>query len=303
MEQQMQFIEDQKHVHAVSLVCKAKGISQSRYYRWVKSVQQPCGRKLADEELRRQIVGYWQQSRKNYGSPRILADFRKQGIAISRKRIARLMRQDGIQGRYNRRRKPLATNSEHDGRISTNELKHIEHVHEAGEAVVTDTTYIWTDSGWHYLATVMDLYNREIIGWAFSNNNDSGLVCKALSNAAVRLKKQQHCLHHSDRGSTYCSDKYLKLLNQLELKSSMSAKGYCYDNAYMESFYGTLKCECDVLDMALSPEETRLAVFDYIEGFYNPHRNHTSLGGMSPVEYRKTHTGSTPINIKQNQSA
>ena len=298
----MQFIEDQKNHHPVKLLCVITGVNESNYYRWLESKDKPCIRELTDQQLIRLIVDIWQESRKNYGSPRILSEFRKRKIPISRKRIAHLMKKLGIKGRYNRRKKPLLTDSHHGGRISPNLLKQVNEVAEPGEAVVTDTTYIWTDSGWCYLATVMDLYNREIIGWAFSSKNDSDLVCKALWNASSRIKQGKCCLHHSDRGSTYCSDNYLKLLKILDLKTSMSAKGYCYDNAYMESFYGTLKCECEQLEDSLSPKETKLALFDYIEGFYNPRRIHTALGGMSPREYRMAGSSSTRINPRQIQT-
>ncbi len=196
------------------------------------------------------------------------------------------MKQEGIVGAYNEPRKPKVTDSRHGGRISPNRLKERNFPTTPREVVVTDTTYVWSDQGWRYLATVMDLFTREILGWSLSKSNDSKLVCRALWNASHELDGYENVIHHSDRGSTYCSDDYLELLRQLKMIPSMSAKGYCYDNAHMESFFGSLKCECRALDQSLSPKQMKLALFDYIEGFYNTHRIHTALGGLSPKQFR-----------------
>lgn len=279
--------------HPVKVLCQVLEMSSSSYYRWL-SQKGKTPRQREDEALKCNIHKSWNGSRKTYGSPRIEGDLRKQGIRTSRKRVARLMKEDGIEGCFNRRKKPLATDSKHGGRISKNVLKDRPFPSGPREVVVTDTTYVWTDQGWHYLATVMDLWNREILGWSFSSNNDRHLVCQALWNASEELNKYPGIVHHSDRGSTYCSEEYLKLLKMLGLQSSMSARGYCYDNAHMESFFGSLKCECEALESSLRPEEVRLELFSYIEGFYNTHRIHTALNGLSPREYAQWAVGAAP---------
>ena len=233
----------------------------------------------------------WKRSRGNYGSPRIVTDLNEQGIRCGRKRVMRSMKRMGLQGRCNRRRSPRKTDSVHNNRISANLLKHRAFPDKPRQVLVSDTTYVRTDQGWHYLATVMDLCTREILGWSFSNHNDQQLVCRALWKAADKLGPLiGEGIHHSDRGSTYTSDAYLQTLEELKLSSSMSAKGCCYDNAHMESFFGSLKTECAQLDEDNSPEETRLLLFDYIEGFYNTHRIHTALG-TSPRKFMQAASG------------
>jgi len=294
-------IKNQESVHSVKLLCEVCGISQSSYYRW-KGQKGQTARECEDKELSTEIRKSWENSRCNYGRPRILTDLRKQGISTSGKRVSRLMKQEGIEGRYNRRKRPLVTDSRHGHRISENKLKEAAFPTQPRQVIVTDTTYVWTDQGWHYLATVMDLFSREIIGWAFSSSNDRHLVCKALWNASSELTGNEKIIHHSDRGSTYCSDKYRNLMKALGLQSSMSAKGYCYDNAHMESFFGSLKSECQTLETLLSPQAIKLALFDYIEGFYNTHRIHTALEGHSPREFARKAAGSAAGGLSRSPS-
>jgi len=175
----MEMIKNQESVHSVKLLCEVSGVGQSSYYRW-KGQKGQTAREVEDEQLSAQIRTSWEKSRRNYGRPRILTDLRKQGISTSGKRVSRLMKQEDIEGRYNRRRKPLVTDSRHGHRISENKLKDAPFPTGPRQVIVTDTTYVWTDQGWHYLATVMDLFSREIIGWSFSGNNDRHLVCQAL---------------------------------------------------------------------------------------------------------------------------
>jgi len=197
--------------HSVKLLCQMYGIGPSSYYRW-KGQKGQSDREREDEQISTQIRSSWEKSRRIYGRPRILVDLRKQGILTSGKRVSRLMKQEGIEGRYNRRKKPLITDSRHGHRISENKLKDAPFPTGPQQVIVTDTTYVWTDRGWHYLATVMDLFSREIIGWSFSGNNDRHLVCQALWNASSELTGSEQIIHHSDRGSTYCSDKYRTLM-------------------------------------------------------------------------------------------
>ena len=285
-------IKNQENEHPVKVLCEVCGIGPSSYYRW-KGQKGQTARECEDEQLSTEIRSSWERSRRNYGRPRILTDLRNQGIKTSGKRVDRLMKQEGIQGRYNRRKKPLVTDSRHGKRISENKLKDAPFPTGPRQVIVADTTYVWTDQGWYYLATVMDLFTREILGWSFSGNNDRHLVCQALWNASSELTGKEPIIHHSDRGSPYCSDKYRNLMKSFGLESSMSAKGSCYDNAHMESFFGSLKSECRALEKRLPPEQVRLALFGYIEGFYNTHRIHTALEGLSPRQFAQKTTGIT----------
>lgn len=304
----MKMIQDLNGKHTAKLLCEIAQVSAGSYYRWVRQAGKSA-REHEDEQLKEAIMESWRGSRQTYGSPRIERDLRQRGIRTSRKRILRLMKDLGIEGCYNRRKNPLATDSRHGGVISENLLKDEPFPEGPRQVVVTDTTYVWTDQGWHYLATVMDLFSREIVGWSFGASNDRHLVCQALWNASAELKGHRDVIHHSDRGSTYCSEDYRELVDQLEMRSSMSAKGYCYDNAHMESFFGSLKCECRGLDQSLSPQEVRRELFDYIEGFYNTHRIHTALGSVSPREFAQMAVGNagtagllTPPSATNNQS-
>ncbi len=283
-------IKKHENEHPVKVLCEVCGVGQSSYYRW-KGQKGQTARERRDEQLSGEIRSSWERSRGNYGRPRILRDLRNHGIMTSGKRVDRLMKREGIQGRYNRRKKPLVTDSRHGKRVSENKLKDVPFPTGPRQVIVTDTTYVWTDQGWYYLATVMDLFSREILGWSFCGNNDRHLVCQALWNASSELTGREPIIHHSDRGSTYCSDKYRNLMKSFGLESSMSAKGYCYDNAHMESFFGSLKNECRALEKLLSPEQIRLALFDYIEGFYNTRRIHTALDGLSPRQFARKAEG------------
>lgn len=280
----MKLIDEQREEHSVVKLCSLLKIDPGSYYRHCR--QDTFGSESSDQSMVQAIRESYEQSRQLYGRPRIHEDLRKKGIHIGSNRLARLMKQEGIVGAYNEPRKPKTTDSRHGGRISPNLLKERNFPTAPREVVVVDTTYVWSDQGWCYLATVMDLFTREILGWSFSKTNDSKLVCQALWNASEELKNYQKLIHHSDRGSTYCSDDYLQLIKELNMIPSMSAKGYCYDNAHMESFFGSLKCECRALDQSLNAEQVKLALFDYIEGFYNTHRIHTALGGLSPKQFR-----------------
>lgn len=290
----MKMIDEQRQTHAVELLCELMHIQSSSYYRW-KKVGNQTKRSIGDEQLREEIKESYRRSREIYGRPRIHEDLRKKGVRVGKTRIARLMKEEGIVGCYNEPGKPKTTDSKHHYGVSENLLRKRDFPTKIREVVVTDTTYVWTDCGWYYLATVMDLFNREIIGSAFSVNNDRQLVCQALWDAATELSGYEGAIHHSDRGSTYCSDDYRQLIQEMDMVSSMSAKGYCYDNAHMESFFGSLKCECRALNQSLSPKQVKLALFDYIQGFYNTHRIHSALGGLSPKEFRNL--AATPMGV------
>jgi len=217
----MKMVKDQSRYYPVSLLCELFGIAQSSYYRWTNKKQPLVDLKRL--QLGAAVLESHRQSRCIYGRPRIKEDLRKRGICIGNTRLSRLMKEQYIEGRYNKPSKAKTTDSKHNRRISPNLLK-TSKPYAARQVVVSDTTYIWSDKGWCYLAAVMDLFTREILGWSFSKNNDTKLISQALWNASKELKGYENILHHSDRGSTYCSHQYLTLLKELKFTSSMSAR-------------------------------------------------------------------------------
>lgn len=264
--------------HCTSLICSTLGLARSTRYH--DASKRSCRRREQDEELKEEVSRVYRENKHVYGAPRVALALRGEGLRHSKRRIARLMRELGIQGRCRGRGKPRLTNSKHSGLIAPNKLGQIEEVKRAHSVWVSDTTYIKGNGQWLYLAATMDYYSRTIVGWEVSATNDSSLTCKALRNAARSFAARKP-LHHSDRGSTYACESFRKELEGIDAEASMSRKGDCYDNAAMESFFGTLKAEWIGSKRYSSPEQCRSDLFEYIEGFYNTRRIHTSLG-MSP---------------------
>ena len=271
-----------KEDYSLPSMCTALDVSSSGYYAHKEGLTHPSERAKEDAVLKERIKEIHEESRENYGSPRILLELKKEGFNPTRKRVARLMREASIEGVQKKAFKPATTNSKHDNPISPNHLQDMDFPTKPNEVWVTDTTCISVVEGWLYLAVVLDLFNREIVGWAVSEYNDTAVVLKAMDNA---IEVHGHPeVHHSDRGSTYTSNAYRKLLSDYEVLSSMSTKGYCYDNAFVESLFSTLKAESKVEQLGLNRSEATDQVFEYIEAFYNTHRIHTALG-CSPQEY------------------
>lgn len=264
--------------HSVSLICSTLGLPRSTRYHDAPLQRGP--RQQEDEELKKEVSRLYRENKKVYGAPRMLLALREEQRRHSKRRIARLMNELGIKGRSRGRSKPSLTNSRHNNRIAPNKLGEIEEVKEAHSVWVSDTTYIKGESQWLYLAATMDYYSRAIVGWEVSPVNDAELTSKALSNA-IDSYPVSRPLHHSDRGSTYTGKAYMKALKKVDAVASMSRKGDCYDNAAMESFFGTLKAEWISSKRYSSLGECRSDLFEYIEGFYNTRRIHTSIG-MSP---------------------
>ena len=276
------FIEKQRQSFLVSPMCASLGVSRSGYYAWRK--RKPSQREVDNQLLIDHIRRIHRLSRRAYGSPRVWAQLKRQGFTCSEKRIARLMRQDELQGRRKHHR-VVTTNSKHAFPIAPNMLNRDFQALKPNEKWVADITYIHTEEGWLYLAGVMDLFSRKIVGWEMSNQVDASLVEKALRMALYQRQPGRGLLHHSDRGCQYASSLIRNILDANQVEVSMSSKGNCYDNAVIESFWGTLKNEWVHHQKYKTRSQARTDIFSYIEGFYNTVRLHSSLGYLSPVEF------------------
>src|SRR2546421_1623196 len=243
-------------------------------------------RKQDDDDLTERIKDAYNTNRGVYGSPRIHAELKAQGMHCGRKRIVRLMQEKGISARR-KRRKARTTNSNHSSPIAPNLLERDFTTDAPNKKWVTDITYIATYEGWLYLAGILDIYSRKLIGWAMGKQHDAELVKEALHMALIQRQPAADLVHHSDRGSEYASTSYQELLHQHNIQISMSRKGDCYDNSMIESFWGTLKEEGIGEAIFSSRKEAETALFDYIEVFYNRKRRHSSLEYLSPVDFEK----------------
>ncbi len=276
------FIQQQGANHAITTLCRVLAVSPSGYYDWLGRPESSRARET--RQLVHKIAACHRASRATYGSPRIHQDLVAMGERVSVNRVARLMSQNGIQSRM-ARKFVITTDSRNTAQPAPDRLKRNFDVQRSDRAWVSDTTFIPTRQGWLYLAVVLDLYSRRVLGWAMGERNTSSLVQDALTMALWRRDKVGAVIVHSDQGSTYASGEYQRLLNQHGLLCSMSRKGECLDNAVAESFFGTLKTELvDHVDYH-SKDEARNSLFEYIEGFYNRQRRHSYLGYISPVAY------------------
>jgi putative transposase len=261
----------------------ALDVSRSGYYRWLKAPESK--RAQAARELTAHIRRIHGKSRKSYGSPRVFHKLRQEGVQTSENRVARLMQAAGIKARSKRAFRPRTTDSNHPDPIAPNRLKSQLAPAAPNQVWVADITYIWTLEGWIYLAAVMDLFSRKIVGWALAPTMETPLVKEALQRALTSRRPAAGLLHHSDRGSQYASSDFRKLLDSWQIKPSMSAPACCYDNAAMESFWSTLKTEIPSPAPFENIQTARRAIFDYIETFYNPLRLHSALDYQSPVDF------------------
>jgi putative transposase len=276
------FIASKEVAFPVDAMCRVLVVSRSGYYAWKKRPE-PL-KKTQDAQLTVEIAGTHRRSRGIYGSPRVHRDLKARGIHVGKKRIERLMRESGLRGRR-KRRFCCTTDSKHALPIAPNVLDRRFHADAPNRVWVGDVTYIATDEGWLYLAVLLDLFSRRVVGWATSATNDRALALDALDRALKHRRPQTGLLHHTDRGSPYASDDYRAALARRGLVASMSRTGDCYDNAVAESFFATLKAEhVDHEDFA-SRDVARASLADYIESFYNPARRHSSLGYVSPIEF------------------
>lgn len=268
--------------YPIRRLCAALEVSESGYYAWGK--RQPSQRTQEDTALAERIEQAYQGSRRTYGSPRVQAELRAGGVHCSRKRIARLMRQRGLSARRKTQR-VHTTQSQHAQQVAPNRLNREFTAQRPNEKWVADLTGVWTSQGWLYVAAVLDLFSRKVIGWAMAAKREDDLVLAALRMALQARHPQAGLLHHSDRGSQYTSRDYQTLLRAWGVEVSMSRKGDCYDNALMESFFATLKGEGTDRQRWTSHSQARQAIFEYMEVFYNRKRRHSSLGYRSPVAF------------------
>jgi len=279
-------IATEKACYPVALLCRVLKVSRSGYYAWHK--RPAATRTRQDQSLALEVAAIHAQSRGRYGSPRVHAELRERGQRIARKRVARLMRAAGLRGRE-RRRFRCTTDSKHKMAIKGNLLAQRFAVAAPNTGWVTDITYLWTLEGWLYLAVILDLFSRRVIGWALSERLERGLALDALAMALKQRQPSSGLLHHSDRGSQYASHEYQQLLARYGILSSMSRSGNCWDNAVAESFFATLKLELVYQTRWATRAEARSAVFEYIELFYNRQRRHSALGYLCPSEFEQRH--------------
>jgi putative transposase len=274
-----------KTEHSIVLLCEVLTVSPSGYYGWQKRRETPGPRAQANAALAKEIRAIHEQSRQTYGSPRIVLELRKEGKRHGRNRVARLMSAEGLCGRQQRRYRVQTTDSNHDHPIAPNLLALEPAATAPNQIWVADITYIQTQEGWLYLAGILDLYSRQIVGWAMSERNDTALALTALGMALLHRGAPKDVLFHSDRGVQYAAGDFRAALAQAGLVPSMSRKGNCYDNAFMESFWSTLKLELVYRRDFQSRRDARSQIFDYIETFYNRQRAHSALGSLSPVDF------------------
>jgi putative transposase len=279
-----QFIRSHQSLYPVTLMCDVLEVSRSGYYDWRDRPASPTT--LRQEQLAVLAKDAFAESRQTYGSPRITRELAERGFKASRNTIAKIMRQEGIAARVPKRFIPRTTDSSHPYPIAENHLdRQFEPGDEAPAAWVSDITYVSTQEGWLYLAAVMDLRTRRILGWAMADHMKVELVLEALHMAIGRLKPQGQLLHHSDRGTQYACHDYRQMLAEHGIKASMSRTGNCYDNAVMESFWATLKIEEVYKNDYATRAQAAAGIFSYIEMFYNRKRRHSALGYLSPEAF------------------
>ena len=282
------FIQQHAEEFPVDLMCEVLAVSRSGYYAWRD--RPVSGQARRREQLVELIQAAHVGSRQIYGSPRICAELRAQGVACSENTVAKLMKTHGIRSKMRRRFVVRTTDSRHGHPIAANRLAQQFDVPLPNQAWAADITYIPTEEGWLYLAAVIDLCSRKVVGWAADDHLRAELPCAALQMALTHRRPSGPLLHHSDRGVQYACDEYQALLARHGIECSMSRRGNCYDNAVVESFFGTLKTELIHHHTYATRNEARLALFEYLEVFYNRKRRHSALDYRSPAEYEATIT-------------
>jgi transposase InsO family protein len=280
------FIRAQQDKHKVKRMCEVLDVSPSGYYDWVDRPE--SNRARENRRLVTRIRCFHRASKAVYGSPRIHEDLLESGERVGVNRVARLMKQENIQSKV-AKQFVITTESKHSLPAAPDRLNRQFQTDLPDQAWVSDTTFIPTRQGWLFLAVILDLYSRQVIGWAMGNHNNSQLVSDALTMAIWRRGRARDVIVHSDRGATYASSDYQKLLNRHQLLCSMSRKGECLDNAVAESFFSSLKTELVDHEDYRTREEARQSLFEYIEIFYNRRRRHSYLGYISPVEFERRH--------------
>jgi putative transposase len=273
-----------REAFSVRRMCNLLEVSASGYYAWRE--RPPSQRAKANDALVKEIKAIHNQSHKTYGSPRVHAELVNRGFRVGKNRVARLMQAENIQSQRKKKRQST-TDSCHNYPIAPNLLQQNFQAAIPNEKWLSDITYIPTAEGWMYLAAILDLFSRKIVGWAMEDHLESELVELAFQMAVHNRQKVSGLLHHSDRGSQYASAAYQALIQAHRVTPSMSRTGNCYDNAPMESFFSTLKCERVDGSNYQTRAEARTDIFAYIEGFYNRNRLHSSLGYLSPEVFEQ----------------
>ena len=277
-----QFIRDHREDFPVRLMCRVLDVSSSGFYDWLERPESP--RAVENRALVAKIQAIHGDSRRTYGSPRVHASLQDAGYRIGRHRVARLMRDNAIRARTKRKFR-VTTDSCHDHPVAPNRLDRQFEVAAPNTVWVADISYIPTREGWLYLAVVLDLFSRQVVGWAMDQQMPQELTLAALDMAIQRRRPLPGCMHHSDRGSQYAAGDYQKQLAKYGMVCSMSRKGNCWDNAPMESFFHSLKTELVHHRDYQTRDEARRDIFEYIEVFYNRQRRHSTLGYLSPAQF------------------
>ena len=277
------FIAKHRGIWPAGWLCEALGVSRAGFYAW--RTRPPSTRARADEQLMVRVRASFLASDRTYGARRVWHDMLADGVACGRHRIERLMRQQALRARPRRRRVPPDTGVRSTNAVAPNVLDRTFDASSANRKWVADFTYIWTAEGWLYVAAVIDLFSRRVVGWSMSATMTAQLVTDALVMAIWRRGKPNTLLHHSDRGSQYTSEPFQRLLADHGVTCSMSRSGNVWDNAAMESFFSSLKIERTACKTYRTRTQAKADVFDYIERFYNPKRRHSTLGYLSPMEF------------------
>ena len=275
-------IQEHRGVCPTRWMCDAAGVSHRGFYSWRRRPE--SARRQLDRRLAVEVRASFERSGRVYGSPRVLKDLQENGYRCARKRIARIMKENSLVALQPRRWK-ATTDSGHDFPVQANLLERNFNAGEVNKVWLADITYVPTEEGWLYLAALLDLCSRKIVGWNTSDRIDRFLTLTALESALNVRRPSCGLIHHSDRGGQYAADDYQRRLVQAGVLSSMSRKGDCYDNAPMESFFSTLKKERIHRRKYWSRDEAVEDIRSYIDGFYNPHRRHSELGGISPIQF------------------
>ena len=278
-----QFIRAHRDQWPVAVQCRVLQVSTSGYYAW--QARRDSIRLSTDDELCEEIRGIFEDTRGAYGVPRMTAELKERGHLINPKRVSRLMREMGLRGRHARRFRPTTTVTDPDGLIAEDLLQQDFTAEGPNQRWVGDITYLTTSDGFEYLATVMDLYSRRIIGWALSPSLDATIAIEAIQMALRQRKPPPGVIFHSDRGCQYTSEAFRDVLDRSQVRRSMGRTGCCYDNAAAESFFHSLKVEWLHGREIRDREAMRSEVFSYIEGFYNRRRRHSFVGNLSPEAF------------------
>ena len=265
-------------------MCEVLEMSRGGFYTWLRNPESERSR--SNRALLSEIRIAFDRSRQTYGSPRLAVELNESGVSCSENRVARLMRLSGIRA-IGKRKYRVTTNSKHNHPVAENLLNRNFSTDHPNEVWLSDITYVWTTEGWLYLAGVIDLYSRMLVGWSMGPRVTAELTLKALRQAIRRRDVKPDLMHHSDRGGQYAATEYQKLLKKTEMICSMSRKGDCWDNAPIESFFATLKTELVYREQFKTKQEAKTKIFEYIEVFYNRQRRHSTLGYKSPVDFER----------------